>query len=65
MRYKNVRELFLRSSSCRRIFLEQDAKIQEEILKNSEFIRSATQLYHFINKMKVQIKQEKIATMLF
>ena len=65
MRYKNVRELFLRSSSCRKMFLAQEVKIQEEILKNSEFIRSATQLYHFINKMKVQIKQEKIATMLF
>jgi hypothetical protein len=65
MRYKNVRELFLHSLSCRKIFLIQEQKIQDEIIKNSEYIRSATELYHFIDKMKVQIKQEKIATMLF
>jgi hypothetical protein len=65
MRYKNVRELFLHSLSCRKIFLIQEQKIQDEIIKNSEYIRSATELYHFIHKMKVQIKQEKIATMLF
>lgn len=65
MRYKNVRELFLHSLSCRKMFLIQEQKIQDEIIKNSEYIRSATELYHFIDKMKIQIKQEKIATMLF
>ena len=54
MRYKNVRELFLHSSSCRKMFLAQEVKIQEEILKNSEFIRSASQLYYFIDKIKIQ-----------
>ncbi|MBO5091160.1 MAG: hypothetical protein J6C61_01610 [Clostridia bacterium] len=65
MRYKNVRELFLHSSSCRKMFFMQEVKIQEEILKNSEFIRSASQLYYFIDKIKIQKRQEKIATMLF